>query len=393
MKLNIAIYLQHYLSPSMTFIYRQILGVQNSVKPFVLSSHKVENMNMFPFDPVYLKSRNFLRIKTNRIFNKIYGQHKLLSRKPKISYNQKRYFNKIISNNDVQLIHAHFGPSGVEILPLARDLNIPLVVNFHGYDGSILLKYNDYGERLRKLFDQAHILLPSYYMLNELNNKVGKIEDYTVLYVGIPLDKFKHVERKPVKSKYEKNERIIFLQVSNFVEKKGYYYTVYAFKDLLKHYENAELILAGDGQLKNEIQRLVNKLEIDDKVSFLGTVNQEQVIDLMGKADVFLHHSVTSVAGDKEGIPTVIMEAMATGLPCISTVHAGIPELIEDEINGLLVEEKDINGYVLKMKELLEKENVYAVQARKTIEKNFNLDIQVNKLITIYFELINSQDF
>jgi len=82
------------------------------------------------------------------------------------------------------------------------------------------------------------------------------------------------------------------------------------------------------------------------------------------------------------------MEAMATGLPCISTVHAGIPELIKDQTNGLLVKEKDINGYVQKMKELLEKENDYTVQARKTIENDFNLEIQTKKLFRIYDRLI-----
>jgi len=391
MKPNIAIYLQHYLSPSMTFIYRQILGVSNSFSPFVLSSHKVENLNIFPFDRVYLKPRNLLRIKTNRITNKIYGRHKLLSRKPKISSNQKKFFTKIISNNNVKLIHAQFGPSGIEILPIAKDLNVPLVVSFHGYDGSILLKYEDYKKNLKRTFEYSYVIVPSHFMLNELNEKVGKIFKYSIINYGIPLDDFRYVQRVSVKNKVDRDEEITFLQVSNFVEKKGHFYTISAFRELLKFYPNVQLVLAGDGYLKGEIQELVNKMGLNNNVIFPGVVNHNQVSDFMNKADIFLHHSITSSEGDKEGIPNVIMEAMATGLPCISTNHAGIPELIKDGINGLLIEEKDINSYIEKMKELLEKDNDFSIQARKTIENDFNLDIQVEKLKTIYSELINNK--
>jgi len=391
MKPNIVIYLQHYLSPSMTFIYRQINGVQNAVKTIVLSSHKVENMNIFPIEQVHFNFRNLLRIKTSRIFNKIYGRHKLLSRKPKISFNQRNFFSKIISNNNVKLIHAHFGPSGIEILPIAKDLNIPLVVSFHGYDGSVLLKYEDYKQNLKRIFEYSHVIVPSHYMLNELIEKVGKIFNYSIVNYGIPLDDFRYVQRVSVKRKVDRDEDITFLQVSNFVEKKGHFYTVSAFKKLLKFYPNVKLVLAGDGYLKGEIQEQVNKMGLNSKVIFPGAVNHKQVYNFMKEADVFLHHSITSSEGDKEGIPNVIMEAMATGLPCISTFHAGIPELIKDGINGFLIEEKDIESYIEKMKELLEKENDFSIQVRKTIEKDFNLEIQIEKLKNIYSELINNK--
>ena len=387
--MNIAIYLQHYLSPSMTFIYRQILGVQKSVKPLVFVSNKIENLYMFPVESINFKSRNLLRIKTSRVFNKIYGPHKLLSRKPKISYHQKKYFTKIISNNDIKLIHAHFGPSGIEILPIAKDLNIPLVVSFHGYDGSILLKYEGYKQKLKRLFEYSHVIVPSHYMLNELNERVGNLINYSIVNYGIPLDDFRYVKRASVKGKVDRGEELTFLQVSNFVEKKGHFYTLSAFKELLNFYPNVQLILAGDGYLKGKIQELVNNLGLNKKVIFPGAVNHKQVSNFMSKADVFLHHSVTSTQGDKEGIPNVIMEAMATGLPCISTLHAGIPELIRDGVNGFLVEEKDINGYVQKMITLLSSSGNFASEARNTVESDFNLDLQNEKLIKIYYSLLN----
>jgi glycosyltransferase involved in cell wall biosynthesis len=225
-------------------------------------------------------------------------------------------------------------------------------------------------------------------MLSELNERIGNLVNYYIVHYGIPLDDFRYVKRGSVKNKVDRNEKLTFLQLSNFIEKKGHYYTVSAFKELLNFYPNAQLVLAGDGYLRGEIKKLVNNLGLKNKVIFPGAVNHKQVTTFMNNSDVFLHHSVTSTNGDKEGIPNVIMEAMATGLPCISTVHAGIPELIKNRTNGLLVNEKDINDYVKKMKELLENENDYTIQARKTIENDFNLEIQTQKLSGIYDRLI-----
>jgi len=387
-KPRIALFLQHYLTPSMTFVYRQLLETTTDFHPLVFTSHKLENLDLFPFTEIYFRQRNFIKIKSSRAFNKIYGQNKLLSRKPRLSEKQKLYFSELISKNKVRLIHAHFAPSGLEILPVIRKLNVPLVVNFHGYDGSLLLKYKDYRERLKKLFNDSVILLPSNFMLNEIRKNVGEIKNYDVIYIGIPVTNFKFVERQSVRRKVEKKERIIFLQVSNFVKKKGHIFTILAFNKLLKFYENVELVLAGDGYLKEEIQKCVMKLGISDKVVFLGKVNQEEVITLMNSADVFLHHSITSDEGDKEGIPTVLMEAMATGLPCVSTVHAGIPELITDGINGFLIEERDIEGYVQKMVSLFEKDWKFSNQARKTVINNFNLEIQAERLKELFSKLI-----
>ncbi|MFC2094632.1 glycosyltransferase family 4 protein [Bacteroidota bacterium] len=387
-KIPIAIYLQHYLAPSMTFIYRQLKSAEKKYDPAVICSDRVENQDKFPFEKFFLKRRNFIHIKKSRYFNKLFGSHTLLSINPRISLGQSKYFSQILNKNDVKLIHAHFGPSGIEILPVAKALDIPLIVSFHGYDGSILLKFERYKQKLKGIFEYSHVIVPSQYMLNELNERVGNLVNCTIVNYGIPLDDFSYVERPSVKNKVDRNEKLVFLQLSNFVEKKGHFYTVSAFKELLNFYPNSQLVLAGDGYLKVEIQELVNNLGLRNKVIFPGAVNHNQVSAFMRKADVFLHHSVTSTTGDKEGIPNVIMEAMATGLPCISTVHAGIPELIKDQINGLLVKEKDISGYVKKMKGLLEEENDFALQARKTVENTFNLEFQAQKLSAIYDKLL-----
>jgi len=286
-KIQIAIYLQHYLAPSMTFIYRQLKGAEKKYDPSLLCSDRVENRDKFPFEKLFLKRRNFIRIKKSRYYNKLFGSHTLLSINPRISLGQSKYFSQILHKNDVKLIHAHFGPSGIEILPLARDLNIPLIVSFHGYDGSILLKYENYNQKLKKIFEYSHVLVPSRYMLNELRERVGNLVNYSIVYYGIPLDDFCYVNRASLKNKVDKDEKLTFLQVSNFVEKKGHFYTVSAFKELLNFYPNAQLVLVGDGYLKGEIQELANNLGLNKKIIFPGEVDHKQVSKFMSKADVF----------------------------------------------------------------------------------------------------------
>ena len=389
-KIPIAIYLQHYLAPSMTFIYRQLKSVEIKHNLLVICSDRVENRAKFPFEKIFLKRRNLIRFKKSRYYNKLFGSHSLLSINPRISLTQTKYFSEILHKNHVKLIHAHFGPSGIEILPIAKDLKIPLVVSFHGYDGSILLKYEGYKQKLKRLFGYSHVIVPSHYMLNELNERVGNLVNYSIVNYGIPLDDFRYVKRASVKNKVDRDEKLTFLQVSNFVEKKGHFYTVSAFKELLIFYPNVQLVLVGDGYLKGEIQELVNNLGLNKKVIFPGEVDHKQVSKFMSNADVFLHHSITSTQGDKEGIPNVIMEAMATGLPCISTFHAGIPELIKDGINGFLVEERNVESYVQKMIKLVDSSSNFSYEARDTVESDFNLDHQNEKLIKIYHSLLNS---
>ena len=383
-KSSIAIYLQHYLSPSMTFVYRQLKSAEEKYQPIVLCSDWLENQNIFPYEKLYFKQRNFIRIKKSRVVSKLLGWHTLLSSNPKLSKQQAEYFHNILKENDVKLIHAHFGPAGLEIAELAKKIGIPLIVTFHGYDASILLRIESYVQNLKKLFEYAHIVAISNSMKEELVKLGADASRINVIRCGIPTDRFQFVERESLKNKFEKKDPITFLQVSNFVEVKGHKYTVLAFKNFNNRYRNSKLILAGGGPTKNEIVELCHQLKISDKVEFPGIVKENQVFELMKNADVFLHHSVKLKTGVKEGLPTVIMEAMSTGLPVISTFHSAIPELINPGYNGYLVNEKDIDGYTKTLFELKNSSSGLSNNARKTVLNDFDLSIETDKLFRLY---------
>ena len=387
---NIAIYVQHYLAPSMTFIYRQLKGIEQYYSPIVFCSDLKENLDRFPYGKIYHKQRNFIHFKKSRYYKKIFGNHTLLNTNPHLSLNQKRYFSRLIDENNLKLIHAHFGPSGLEIVDLAKQKELPLIVTFHGYDASVLLTMRKYADNIKKVFAYAHIITVSEVMKEELVKQGANSNNISVIRCGIPVESFTYTKRKPLSEKKKANELISFLQVSSFVEKKGHDYTVRAFHDFLEYYPNARLVLAGDGYLKTNIQILCERLGIPDKVKFLGNVDYRQIPELMESADVFLHHSVTSKTGDKEGIPTVIMEAMASGLPVISTFHSGIPELIDDGINGLLVSEYEVSKYSKKIRDILKDDGRLGQRARDKVDKDFNLIKQNKRLVDYYSHVVKA---
>jgi colanic acid/amylovoran biosynthesis glycosyltransferase len=306
-----------------------------------------------------------------------------------LSNGQEKFWSRVLKEQGVTLVHAHFAHFALDMLPLARALEIPMVVTFHGVDASLLLENETYAGALPELVEYAHTITVSQNMADRLAARGIKPRKLSVHYIGVPTEDFRYVERRPVREKLAARMPIRFLAVSNFIEVKGHRYTVDAFARYTKVQPNAELILAGDGPLRGEIEALVSELGIRDKVRFAGRVKMDRVITLMGEADAFLQHSVSLPDGRQEGLPTVLMEAMSTGLPVVATRHSGIPELVEDGVDGLLVEERDIEGYVSALEGLPDLDPKIGRRARHKIEQKFNMSIQNTKLMDIYRSTID----
>jgi len=365
----------------MTFIYNQLIGVLDEINPLVFCETSM-NLDRFPYKYIFPHTKN-IDGRTISYLNRITGR-----RSTSISPRQFLFWEKISKQHSVKLIHAHFGPAGIELLPLSKKLNVPLIVSIYGYDAASYLNNKHYVNSLKLLSKEAYILCNSEKMKNRLLSIGIPDEKITTLYLGANVDKFRYVKRQPIYEKMSKNNDIYFLQVANFVEKKGHEYTVKAFSKLVADYPNLYLTFAGNGPLKDKILHLVKKLNLNKNIQIIDAVNTEEMKELMINADIFLHHSITAANGDMEGIPTVLMEAMATGLPVISTDHSGIPELITHNVDGFLVKEKDINGYIRQIKETLTNQRNISEMARKKIEIYFNMSMQLTRLKYIYRELI-----
>lgn len=378
---GVAIYTSRYLTPSMTFIHRQMQGLAGSFDQVVLTE-RVENLDRFPWTPVHPRGRGIPERVLVRIYSRLTGRYTALPP------SQRRFWLGVVRERNVKLIHAHFGTGGIRMLPLARAAGIPLVVTFHGFDASSLLRNASYVRSLQPVFRYARVIAVSGAVRQRLIEVGAPPENVHVHYIGVPLDDFAFVERHPPVERVGAGEPLRFLQVSNFVEKKGHAYTIAAFAELLKRYPNATLTLAGDGPLRPEMEALAAELGIRDSVRFPGLVAKPQVVSLMGESDVFVHHSVTAASGDQEGVPTVIMEAMATGLPVVSSWHSGIPELVEDGVSGYLVEERNTARLAAALERAAEADRGVGRAGAARVRERFDMSRQNERLGDHYREAL-----
>ncbi len=290
-------------------------------------------------------------------------------------------------NKNFDVIHCHFGPNGIHGSLLKKmGVRGKYITTFHGYDMSSIILNN--GEMIYKdLFNDGDLFLPiSDYWGKKLID-LGCDENKIIVHrMGINLQNLKFLERK---KQPEKPIRI--LTVGRLVEKKGHKYSIQAISKVIKKCRNIEYVIAGGGPLRKELENLVSELRIEDYVKFLGPVNQDEVLNLYDQAHIFLLPSMTASDGDKEGIPVALMEAQAMGLPVISTLHSGIPELVIDGKSGFLVPEKDVDTLVKKIEYLIEHPEIwpkFGSYGRKFVEEKYNIRKLNQRLLEIYSNLI-----
>jgi len=291
------------------------------------------------------------------------------------------YFSK---NYDI--VHCHYGTLGKRFLFLKYIYTTKLVVSFHGFDITKIFRENNI-HYYDDLFKAADIFLPiSNHWCNKLIDLGCPPEKIIVHRMGIDIQEFRFKPRScsfPLK----------ILTIGRLVEKKGIPVAIRALAKILAERPNFtfEFWIAGDGPLRKKIESLIENLNLSDRVRLLGWVNKNEVRTLMDKAHIFLLPSLTAPDGDQEGIPVVLMEAMASGLPVISTFHSGIPELVLDGKTGFLVPENDIAALAAKIIFLVENPQLWAQiahNARKFVEQEYNIKKQVLKLLKIYKRLL-----
>ncbi|MEO1206265.1 MAG: glycosyltransferase [Pseudomonadota bacterium] len=288
---------------------------------------------------------------------------------------------KLCAENDV--VVCNFGWFGNDIVKHRSDhrRHAKVVTIFHGAD----LSRDVRGER-DSVYDQLlqdgdlHLAINSRW-LNWLKDR-GASGDKTVLhYLGVDPDTFKFEPRRTKAP----SEPFVFANVCRLVSKKGNDFALKALAELrrLEPHRKFEFRLAGDGPCEDNLKQLTASLGLSDVVTFLGRVPHADIRRELAAADAFLAPSVVADDGDMEGIPIAIMEAMAVGLPVVSTVHSGIPELIQHNVNGRLCAEHDVPGLAALLRKVMtepDETRRYAVAARRTIETVFNNHLSNERL-------------
>jgi colanic acid/amylovoran biosynthesis glycosyltransferase len=297
------------------------------------------------------------------------------------------YFVFLFLGKKFDIIHAHFGHNGlIGVLLKSTGIGSGLCVTFHGNDMSTSLAR--YGDKIYEdLFENGDIFMPiSEFWKEKLICMGSKLQKIVVHRMGIDSDKFEFAKKTT-----GPQGQIELLTVGRLVEKKGHEYSIKAVAELVNRNFNIRLTIAGDGPLRNDLQDLVSNLRLERYIRFYGPAVHSQILNLYRDSHIFILPSVTAADGDMEGIPVVLMEAMAAGLPAVSTYHSGIPELIKNGTNGFLVPEKDVDALAEKLEYLItHPENWPKIGAasREYVQKNYDIKILNQKLIKIYKSLL-----
>jgi len=249
---------------------------------------------------------------------------------------------RALERSEARLVLAHFGLNGAFVLPFARRRGLPLVVMFHGHDVGGLLacnraspRYFRYQRSARELFEYASLLLCASEDLRENLRLCGAPEHkLAVHHLGIDVERLEPAPREP--------RPPTVLMVGRCVEKKGMSYGLRAFCRLRQRIPEARLRVIGDGPLRSRLCREASALGIAEATTFLGSLAHSRVLEEMRGAHVLLTPSITTASGDRESGVIVLKEAGALGLPVVATRHGGIPEIVEHERTGLLVEERAV---------------------------------------------------
>lgn len=236
-------------------------------------------------------------------------------------------------------IHCEFGPMGRIMLDVidAGIVSGPMSVAFYGYD--ITREIRKHGDAVyERLFKRASMLLPnSRYLAKRLVEAGAAPEKVRVHRLGIRLEDFPFVDRRG------RSAPPSILAVGRLVEKKGFEHLIRAMR-LAGDRSVFRARIVGDGPLRQPLEALARSSGLSDRIEFLGWRSGREVSELMAEADLFVAPSVTASDGDMEGMPLVITEAMSTGLPTVGSRHSGIPEVVIDGENGLVVDEGDERG-------------------------------------------------
>lgn len=287
------------------------------------------------------------------------------------------------------IVQCHFGPIGLLGSKL-RDIGAiqgKLVTSFHGFDMSAYIKQQG-NDVYDCLFHEGDLFLP---ISKRWKNKLIELgcADNKILVHHMGIDCRKLTFNVP---KLGKGERVSILTVARLVEKKGVEYGIRAVAKLSRKYKNVKYDIIGNGPLQDRCGRLIQESNMGEKIHLLGWKDQQQVHDTIVNSHIFLCPSVTSNNGDQEGIPVSLMEAMAVGLPIISTRHSGIPELVQDGISGFLVPERDVDALAEKLNYLIEHPEIWPEMGRAGrayVEANYDINKLNDRLVEIYQELLN----
>lgn len=284
------------------------------------------------------------------------------------------YLAHLLRRMNVTTMMVEYGVCALPLMDAAEQAGCALYVHFHGVDASTALNDPAIKSGYQRLFEMAAgVIGPSRFITDKLHAAGCPADKLHVVPCGVDISAIHPAEPTGAD----------LLAVGRLTEKKAPLATINAFAKVKAQMPDARLTMLGDGPLLEAAKAEVARLGLDDAVSLLGMVSAAEVHAAMRSSRIFMQHSITAKNGDVEGLPVAILEAMAAGLPVVSTLHSGIPEAVQDGETGFLVAEHDAGAMAARTLELLKDSKLAAnmgAAGRRRVETKFTIDITNGRL-------------
>lgn len=291
------------------------------------------------------------------------------------------------------LVHAHFGTTGVMALPFIRATGLPSVVTFYGVDGSASLRFRRWRENYADMFAQVNRVLVLCDAVRDRLLAIGCPARKLVVW-NLPAG----IEQYPYHPRESASAGPVrFLIAARFVDKKGHKYLVEALDTVVRAGLDARLTMIGYGLSRPAIEKDVARRGLADRVTIVDTQLASSFSEVYRRAldehDIFVLPSTTGVTGDDEGGPALTMVcAQAAGLPAISTPFAGAERSMIDGATGLLCRQDDAASLAERMQWLATHREAWNALGKKGSDHvlaHFSLEGQMTALLDVYRHILD----
>ena len=297
-------------------------------------------------------------------------------RRDKRRFREAVHLGPILQNGGITHLHVHFASIAAHTAWWLKRL-FGITYSFTGHANDIFCNQTESRIRLDDLVREASFVVAvTNYSANRLKQEFPYALDKIVrVYNGLDPSRFKAAVpgANPLR----------IISVGRLIEKKGWKYLVEACALLRDSGLSFDCRIVGDGPDEEALRHLIRELRLKERVHLIGPRSQTEIIDLLAESSVFVLPAIRDRKGDSDNLPTVLIEALASSLPVVTTKVAGIPEIVEEGKNGFLVPEQDSKQLALAIERFCHDPSrlqAFGRESRRIAEQTFALEITVAQL-------------
>jgi len=306
---------------------------------------------------------------------------------------------RLFKRNQYDIVHTHTTKTGVLGRMAARYVKVPIIIcglhgsSFRAFNSRILNWALIYLEKLTGKYTDAYISVSSIIAERYKREGIGKNSRYYTVLSGMDLKKFYDIKSKVDKKSIARelnidSDAFIIGNVARLEAVKGHTYLIDAFKIVIEKRKDAKVVLliVGEGEERENLAQYARRKGLEKRIIFTGY--RKDIEKIMGIMDMMVLSSL------REGLPRVLVQAAAAGLPSVAFNVDGVPEIVRDGTNGFLVEPKNVNALSEKIVRYIDDRNLqklHGANGRDIVIGKWSIEEMVDQIDTIYQQLIKEK--